>query len=91
MLRRWLVALAVLSIAPVGLSLSSVAGSSVLRADRYIVVLKDSAPATAVAARATILGGTLDSLFGLRSTRWWCRCRPVTPPASPQDPRVGPM
>ena len=63
MLRRWLVVLAVLSIAPVGLSLSSVAGSSVLRTGRYIVVLKQSAPGTAVAARATGLGGTVDSLF----------------------------
>jgi subtilisin len=68
MLRRWLLALAVLSIAPVGLSLSSVAGGSVLRTGRYIVVLEDSAPATAVADRATLLGGTIDSLFGAVNT-----------------------
>src|SRR5688572_7521159 len=48
MLRRWLLALVVLSIAPVGLSLSSVAGSSVLRTGRYIVVLDEGAPNTLV-------------------------------------------
>ena len=64
MLRRWLLALVVLSLAPVGLSLSSVAGGSVLRTGRYIVVLDDSVQATA----ATGLGGTVDSLLGALNT-----------------------
>ena len=42
MLRRWIVAVVVLSLAPVAMSLSSTAGSSILPG-RYIVVLKDSA------------------------------------------------
>jgi subtilisin len=58
-LRRWLLALVVLCLTPLALSLHSVAGSSVLRADRYIVVLKDSAPAT-----ATGLGATIERVFG---------------------------
>ena len=51
MLRRWLLALVVLSLAPLGLSLSSVAGSSGLGPTRYIVVLNQSADAGAVAGR----------------------------------------
>jgi len=70
MLRRWLVALVVMSLAPLGLSLRSVAGGASLGADRYIVVLKDSAPAaaTAVAGRAAGLGATVERLFGALNT-----------------------
>ncbi|MCA1842412.1 MAG: S8 family serine peptidase [Actinobacteria bacterium] len=68
MLRRWLLALVVLSLAPLGLSLSSVAGSSPLGPTRYIVVMKDSAPVPDVAATATGLGATIDSTFGLLNT-----------------------
>jgi subtilisin family serine protease len=67
MLRRWIVAVVVLSLAPVAMSLSSTAGSSVLPG-RYIVVLKDSADAGAVAGRASTLGATIDSLFGSVNT-----------------------
>jgi subtilisin family serine protease len=61
MLRRWIVAVLVLSLAPVAMSLTSTAGSSGL--GRYIVVLKDSANADAVASKATGLGATVNSLF----------------------------
>ena len=63
MLRRWLVALLALCLAPLAYSLSSVASGSVLGTGRYIVVLKDSASAPDVAARATGLGATIDSLL----------------------------
>ena len=62
MLRRWIVAVVVLSLAPVAMSLSSTAGSSILPG-RYIVVLKDSADAGAVAGKASTLGATVDSLL----------------------------
>ena len=68
MLRRWLVSALALCLAPVALSLSSVAGGSVLGTGNYIVVLKDSASAPAVAATATGLGATIDSLFGAVNT-----------------------
>ena len=67
MLRRWIVAVLVLSLAPVAMSLSSTAGSSAMPG-RYIVVLNDSANADAVAGRATSLGVTVDSLFGSINT-----------------------
>src|SRR3989442_9244725 len=67
MLRRWIVAVVVLSLAPVAMSLSSTAGSSVLPG-RYIVVLKDSANAEAVAGKATTLGATVNSLLGSVNT-----------------------
>jgi len=67
MLRRWIVAMLVLSLAPVAMSLSSTAGSSGILG-RYIVVLKDSANADAVAGKATGLGATVDSLFGSINT-----------------------
>jgi len=67
MLRRWIVAVLVLSLAPVAMSLSSTAGSSAMPG-RYIVVLNDSANADAVAGRATSLGATVDSLFGSINT-----------------------
>ena len=67
MLRRWIVAVVVLSLAPVAMSLSSTAGSSILPG-RYIVVLKDSADAGAVAGKASTLGATVDSLFGSINT-----------------------
>jgi subtilisin len=67
MLRRWIVAVVVLSLAPVAMSLSSTAGSSGILG-RYIVVLKDSANADAVAGRATTLGATVNSLFGSINT-----------------------
>ena len=67
MLRRWIVAVLVLSLAPVAMSLSSTAGSSGILG-RYIVVLKDSANADAVAGRASTLGATVDSLFGSINT-----------------------
>jgi hypothetical protein len=66
-LRRWIVAVVVLSLAPVAMSLSSTAGSSGLFG-RYIVVLKDSANADAVAGKASTLGATVDSLFGSVNT-----------------------
>jgi len=63
MLRRWFVAVLVLSLAPMAMSLGSTAsGSSLL--GNYIVVLKSDASASAVAGRATGLGATVDSLFG---------------------------
>jgi subtilisin family serine protease len=68
MLRRWLLALVVLCLAPVALSLPSVAGSSGLGPARYIVVVNDSAPASAVAGTATGLGAVVDSLFGSVNT-----------------------
>ena len=52
MLRRWIVAVLVMALAPVGLSLTSTAGSAGATG-RYIVVLRDSANADAVAGRAT--------------------------------------
>jgi subtilisin len=67
MLRRWIVAVVVLSLAPVAMSLSSTAGSSGILG-RYIVVLKDSANADAVAGRASTLGATVNSLFGSINT-----------------------
>src|SRR2546423_1800053 len=68
MLRRSLLALLVLSLAPLGLSLPSVAGSSPLGPTRYIVVMKDSAPAPDVAATATGLGASIDSTLGFLNT-----------------------
>jgi subtilisin len=68
MLRRWLLALVVLSLAPVGLSLSSVAGGSTLGPARYVVVVNDSAPASSVAGTAIGLGAVVDSLFGSVNT-----------------------
>src|SRR5437870_12048059 len=67
MLRRWVVAVLVLSLAPVARSLSSTAGSSGILG-RYIVVLNNSANADAVAGKATTLGATVDSLFGSINT-----------------------
>ncbi|MDQ1516918.1 MAG: hypothetical protein QOE80_2748 [Actinomycetota bacterium] len=67
MLRRWIVGVLVLSLAPVAMSLSSTAGSSGILG-RYIVVLKDSANADAVAGRASTLGATVNSLFGSINT-----------------------
>ena len=67
MLRRWVVAVLVLSLAPVAMSLSSTAGSSGILG-RYIVVLNNSANADAVAGKATTLGATVDSLFGSINT-----------------------
>jgi subtilisin family serine protease len=67
MLRRWIVAVLVLSLAPVGMSLTSTA-SSAGATGRYIVVLKDSANADAVAGRATGLGATVNSLFSSVNT-----------------------
>ncbi|HVW31215.1 MAG TPA: hypothetical protein VHL53_01640, partial [Acidimicrobiia bacterium] len=63
MLRRWVVALLVVSLAPVAMSMNSTAGSAGLLG-RYIVVLKDSANADAVAGRAATLGATVNSLLG---------------------------
>jgi subtilisin len=51
----------------VAMSLSSTAGSSGIFG-RYIVVLKDTANADAVAGKATTLGATVDSLFGSINT-----------------------
>ena len=68
MLRRWLLALGVMCLAPLTLSLSSVAGSSTLGPARYIVVMKDSAPAADVAATVTGLGATIDSTLGSLNT-----------------------
>ena len=67
MLRRWIVAVVVLALAPVGLSLTSTAGSSGV-SGRYIVVLKDSATPEAVAGKAAGLGATVDALFGSINT-----------------------
>ncbi len=63
MLRRWIVAVLVMTLAPVGLSLTSTAGSAGAFG-RYIVVLKDPAAAGAVAGTATGLGATVNSLLG---------------------------
>jgi subtilisin len=67
MLRRWIVAVLVMALAPVGLSLTSTA-SSAGGVGRYIVVLKSSANAQAVAGQATGLGATINSLFGSINT-----------------------
>ncbi|HZQ76428.1 MAG TPA: S8 family serine peptidase [Acidimicrobiia bacterium] len=67
MLRRWIVAVLVLSLGPVAMSLTSTASGSGLLGN-YIVVLKDSANANAVAGTATSLGATVDALFGSINT-----------------------
>ena len=67
MLRRWIVAVLVMALAPVGLSLTSTANSAGAPG-RYIVVLNDSANADAVANRATGLGATVNSLLGSINT-----------------------
>jgi subtilisin len=74
MLRRWLLAVVVLCLAPVGLSLSSVAGSAV-GPSRYIVVMKDPAQASAVAGANGLglglglgLGATINNAFGFLNT-----------------------
>jgi subtilisin family serine protease len=67
MLRRWIVAVLVMALAPVGLSLTSTANSAGAPG-RYIVVLNASASAGAVAARATGLGATVNALFGSVNT-----------------------
>jgi len=68
MLRRWLVSALALTLAPVAFSLSSTASGSVLSTGNYIVVLKNSASAPAVASSATGLGATVDGLFGAVNT-----------------------
>jgi hypothetical protein len=67
MVRRWIVAVLVMALAPVGLSLTSTAGSSG-GTGRYIVVLNESADADAVADRATGLGATVNGLFDSLNT-----------------------
>jgi subtilisin len=67
MLRKWVVAVLVMALAPVGLSLTSPANSAG-QAGRYIVVLNESANADAVASRATGLGATINSLLGSINT-----------------------
>jgi subtilisin len=67
MVRRWMVAVLVMALAPVGMSLSSTAGSSG-GSGRYIVVLNESADADAVADRATGLGATVNGLFNSLNT-----------------------
>jgi subtilisin len=67
MVRRWMAAVLVMALAPVGLSLTSTAGSSG-GTGRYIVVLNESADADAVAGRATGLGATVNGLFGALNT-----------------------
>ncbi len=62
MLRRWMVAVLVVSLAPVAMSISTPAGSAGAYG-RYIVVLKDSASADAVADKASSLGASVNSLF----------------------------
>src|SRR5687767_9986522 len=62
-MRRWIVAVLVMALAPVGLSLTSTAGSSGALG-RYIVVLKDAGTADAVAGSVSGLGATVNSLFG---------------------------
>jgi subtilisin family serine protease len=68
MLRRWLVSVLALCLAPAATLLSSVAGGSVLATGRYVVVLKNSALASDVAGTATGLGATIDDLFGTVNT-----------------------
>jgi subtilisin family serine protease len=68
MLRRLLVSVLALCLAPLVLSFSSAAGGSVLPTGNYIVVLKDGAAVPAVASAATGLGGTVDGLFGAVDT-----------------------
>jgi len=87
MLRRWLVATLALCLAPLALSLSSAASGSVLGSGRYIVVLKDAASTPAVAARATGLGATIDSLFSLVDTLV-VSLSPLRLNALRHDPRV---
>src|ERR1044072_126539 len=67
MVRRWMVAVLVMALAPVGLSLSSTA-SSAGAPGRYIVVLNQSANADAVAGRASVLGATVNALFSSLNT-----------------------
>jgi subtilisin family serine protease len=64
MLRRWLVPPLALACAAVALTLAPSTGGAAGGAGRYIVVLKDSAQAADLAAPATALGATVDSLFG---------------------------
>ncbi|MDB5065039.1 MAG: putative serine protease [Chloroflexi bacterium] len=68
MLRRWRVSVLALCLAPLAISLPSVAGGSALGTGRYVVVLKSSAVASDVAGTATGLGGTIDHLFGTVDT-----------------------
>ncbi len=86
MLRRWMVAVLVMALAPVGLSLTSTAGSSG-SSGRYIVVLKDSASAEAVAGRATGLGATVNALFASINTLV-VSLTPSRVASLRQDPRV---
>jgi subtilisin family serine protease len=62
-----MVAVLVMALAPLGMSLSSTAGSSGAPG-RYIVVLKQSANADAVAGRASVLGATVNALFSSLNT-----------------------
>jgi subtilisin family serine protease len=62
-----MVAVLVMALAPLGMSLSSTAGSSGAPG-RYIVVLNQSANADAVAGRATVLGATVNALFSSLNT-----------------------
>jgi len=68
MLRRWLVLMLALCLGPAATSLFPAGGSSVPAADRYIVVLKNSASAPAVVAAASGLGATVDRVFGTVNT-----------------------
>ena len=68
MLRRWLVSLLALCLAPLALSLSSAASGSTLGTGRFIVVMKDSASPTALADTASGLGATVENVFGAVDT-----------------------
>jgi len=67
MVRRWMVAVLVMALAPLGMSWVSTAGSSGAPG-RYIVVLNQSANAGAVAGRASVLGATVNALFSSLNT-----------------------
>ena len=67
MLRRWIVAVLVMVARPGG-PVAHVDGEHAGATGRYIVVLKDSAHADAVAGRATGLGATVNSVFSSLNT-----------------------
>src|ERR1051325_3669083 len=86
MVRRWMVAVLVMALAPGGLSLSSTARSAGAPG-RYIVVLNQSADADAVAGRASVLGATVNALFSSLNTLV-VSLSPARVASLRQDPRV---
>jgi subtilisin family serine protease len=67
MLRRWLFSVLAVCLAPMA-ALPSGAGASAVGTGRYLVVLRNSASAPAVARTITGLGATVENLFGKVNT-----------------------